>query len=699
MRRAPSLIFAAIAMAIAGGACLPGSGPPLLTTDDAGAAPPVDFGSDDASTRSDVDLGDPFAVDGATPSHGPWTGGTRTVLHGRGFSSKLRVWIGGKEIDKSAIVASDPRRAAIITPPGPPGAADVRVQNEGDASERTLVGGFYYDAFVVEPTSGTTTGGTRIALRGMSTNFAAGSAVAVGGKACTDVAVVNPSLIECTTAANTVGQKEVTVTPPAGVPIQARDAFTYLDAQDDNRGGLSGGVLAGTMHVHVLDAWTGIPLPAAKVVAGGSLATGVTATTDITGTATITGTLVGGPAGITITAAAKCHQPITFVDVAVDTVTAYLSPVLDIKCAAQGDPPSGGGGGFYKDGGAIEGQLVWPGGIEFKRAGWGNVPLPVRSTERQAAYIFRASGSPFQPFYLPNPNTATTPESPGGVGYAYGLTAAPGNLTIYALAGIEDRAFNPPHFTAYAMGVARGVLVLPSTTTTDVDIAMTTLLDHQVTITPQPPVRGVRGPDRFLAQLGVTLGQGAYATLPVREIQTFLPMSGNAFFTGVPALDGALASESYQIGASASTGPSRDVPYSVVANVVTRDTNNPVVIGGFVEVPTLVEPSAGAWSGTHIDIGTTATTAADLIVVNIDSSGGLVRWTIVSPASKTSFDVPNLEALGPQAGGSVGLVRGTIRTSVSIARIDAFSYGKLRYGNLGSYGWSAYATDAIQGSY
>jgi hypothetical protein len=222
-----------------------------------------------------------------------------------------------------------------------------------------------------------------------------------------------------------------------------------------------------------------------------------------------------------------------------------------------------------------------------------------------------------------------------------------------------------------------------------------------VTIAPQPPVRGVRGPDRFVAQLAVTLGQNAFATLPIRNVETFLPMTGNAFFTGVPSLDGALASESYQIGASASSGPAHDVPYSVIGNVVTRDTNNPVAIGGFVQVPTLNEPSAGAWSGTHVDIGLGggAPTSADLLLVSIDSSGGLVRWTIVAPAGKTSFDVPNLESLGPQAGGSVGIVRGTIRTSASVARIDGFSYGSLRYGNLGSYGWSAYATDAIQGSY
>src|SRR5262249_10752151 len=150
--------------------------PPTSLVDDGGAGP------------ADVDLGDPFAIIGLTPSHGPWTGATRAKLTGRGFPTKLRVWIGDKELDPSAIFASDPTRAAIETPPGAPGPADVRIRDDATAKERTLAAGFLYDAFAVQPSSGATSGGTRVTLVGSGTAWKGGTTIAIGGVACADVA-------------------------------------------------------------------------------------------------------------------------------------------------------------------------------------------------------------------------------------------------------------------------------------------------------------------------------------------------------------------------------------------------------------------------------------------------------------------------------------------------------------------------------
>src|SRR6202158_5450646 len=98
--------WAAIAIALVlGAACLPGSGPALsVYQDDSGPPPPTTFG-DDAGPRIDVNLGDSFAITGLQPSHGPWTGGTRTTIAGRGFSSKLRVWVGTSELAPIAVFA------------------------------------------------------------------------------------------------------------------------------------------------------------------------------------------------------------------------------------------------------------------------------------------------------------------------------------------------------------------------------------------------------------------------------------------------------------------------------------------------------------------------------------------------------------------------------------------------------------------
>ena len=45
------------------------------------------------------------------------------------------------------------------------------------------------------------------------------------------------------------------------------------------------------------------------------------------------------------------------------------------------------------------------------------------------------------------------------------------------------------------------------------------------------------------------------------------------------------------------------------------------------------------------------------------------------------------------------LVRGGITTTVYVARIDDFDYGRLRYGQLGTSAWNAYAFDALSGAF
>src|SRR5215472_3281246 len=125
------------AAALAAG-CLLGSGPPYISRDDAGPPPPTSLGGDGGPGLVDVDLGDPFAVIGLNPSHGPFTGGTRTTMSGRGFSSKLRVFIGGTELPTANIFASSPTQAALETVPGTPGPADVTIRDDSTAQQRTL---------------------------------------------------------------------------------------------------------------------------------------------------------------------------------------------------------------------------------------------------------------------------------------------------------------------------------------------------------------------------------------------------------------------------------------------------------------------------------------------------------------------------------------------------------------------------------
>lgn len=672
-------------------ACFSGAGPALLPEDEASGGSLDLSGDGDAGlVRSDADIGDPFGIDGLTPSHGPFSGGTRVRIDGRGFSSKLRVFIGDVEVEAGSLLASDPTRAAIVTPPGPPGFVDVTIRDEATAKERVFANGFYYDAFVVVPDSGATSGGTRIAITGSGTHWDAETTASIGGIACAEVVVESPTKLACVTPAGTPGSKDVVVTPKSGAPIQARDAFTYSDSVDGYRGGLSGGALAGRVKVLAYDQLTGAALPGAFAIAGGDLATAKVATTTASGVVEIDG--VTGDK-VTITVAAKCHQPITFVDVPVDTVTVYLDPVMDLACA-EGDPPSFPPRQRY--GGVIEGQLVFPGAREFERAGWSTVPAPTKPTERRAAYVFEAAASPNQRFTLPPASAAITPEASGAVGYAYALVVSPGSATIYVVAGIEDRSEAPPKFVPYAMGVARGVAVPAQTRVQGVDVKMDILFDHQVSIRATPPAPGPRGPDRFTATLSTTLGATGYAILPRGTRTTTLPAPETLPFLGVPSLDKAMAGEQYVLGGVAATGPDEQLPASVVARVRTTNANTPVSLGGFLGVPVLGQPGSGRWSGRRVEFSG-ATGPVDLSVTKVSSGGGLVAWTIVAPGATMSFDVPDLAALpGPDP---VGLVPGAISTTVHVARLEPFEYGRLHWGQLSAAAWSAYAFDSLGGVY
>ncbi|MBX3202077.1 MAG: IPT/TIG domain-containing protein [Labilithrix sp.] len=683
-----TLLFGPLAFGLFA-ACFSGTGPALLPEGDAGGGS-IDLEGDAGFVRTDADVGDPFAIVGLTPSHGPFNGGTRARIDGRGFSPSLRVFIGGVEVEAGSLLASDPNRAAIVTPPGPPGFVDVRIRDEATAKERVLENGFYYDAFVVVPDSGATSGGTRVAITGSGTSWGPGTTVTIGGVACRDVVVASATALECITPVGTPGSKDVVVTPAGAPPIQARDAFTYSDSEDGYRGGLSGGALSGRIKVLAYNLLVGAPIPDAFAIAGDDLATAKVAKTTANGVIEFDG--IPGDK-VTVTVAAKCHQPVTFVDVPVDTVTAYLAPVMDPSCA-DGDPPSLPPRQRY--GGFIEGQLVFPGAGEFERVGWTTVPLPTKPTERRAAYIFEAAASPNQTFTLPPASSAITPATAGSTGYDYSILVFPGNATIYVVAGLEDRSESPPKFVPYAMGVARGVAVPAQSRVQGVDIKMDVLFDHQVTVAAQPPAPGPRGPDRFSASVATTLGSAGYAILPRGTRATALPAPPTIPFIGVPALDRAMAGERYVLGGVAATGPSLQLPASVVSRVRTSNANTPVALGGFLGVPVLGQPGSGVWNGRDVEVSG-AVGPSDLAVINVASGSGLVTWTIVAPGGTTSFKVPDLAALpGPDP---VGLVPGAIATTVYVARIEQFQYGRLRSGHLNTGSWSAYAFDSLGGVY
>ena len=97
---------------------------------------------------------------------------------------------------------------------------------------------------------------------------------------------------------------------------------------------------------------------------------------------------------------------------------------------------------------------------------------------------------------MPSRFDAVTTDDKGNYGYIFHYdTRSLGNVTLYAVAGVEDRSVSPRRFTPYALGILRGVD--PSTEPTSLLIPMNVGLDHALALDVSPPKSTERGPDRL----------------------------------------------------------------------------------------------------------------------------------------------------------------------------------------------------------
>ena len=652
----------------------------------------IDVDSGPADASDELPATAPHAVLGVNPPRGSFAGGGLALISGNGFAGNARVWFGDLELDRSAIVPIDPQRIQVTVPPGHPGAVDVSVQNgKDDSTLAALVGGYTYDQFYAEPGSGPTSGGTQITLYGDGTRWNDATEVTIDQNPCTVTEVVSKTELRCTTPAGTPGSKPIRVS--TSVDVDVLDAFVYSNSDNGFKGGLSGNALKNQLRVLVLDNITAEGVPDATVIVGDDVASADISSTDASGVT------VDSKAGLgpkrTVTVARKCYQPQTFVDVDVDSLTVFLDPILSPACIPpSGDLPASGGSGVF--GAGVDGQVVWPATAEFKRDGWTNVPNP-KGDERLVAYVLRLTGSPTDRFTLPSATEAITPTDEGGRGYTFSSYGAPGNFTLYALAGLENRSLTPPTFTAYQMGLVRGVSAKSGETKRDVFIQIDVDLDHTLTLDLSPPAVGARGPDRVQASASIQVGSEGFAPLPNGYISRDLPLAGPLSFVGMPTLGGSLLGTSYIATARAVTGQAGSAPRSVVGLVSVKDTTEPLLIDQFVQVPQLTTPAPNrTWDGKAL----AATRApggsdVDLFVYEVESGGGLSAWKVIAPGSAESFSLPDLKALDPD----LALSPGPLTITVNAARIDNFVYGALRYRDIAQRGWTAYATDVFFAGY
>lgn len=687
-----------VVASVVGVACLPTTTRRIPPDQDDGGLPPivVDGGG---AVPGDAPMVKPHAVLGVDPPHGPFSGGTLTAIRGNGFASGARVWFGGNEVASELVLVLDPQRLQVTSPAGTPGPADIVVQNGDDTSTRaTLKGGFSYDDFYLDPATGPTAGGTLVTLHAEAPIFDDGTNVEIDQAPCAIEAITSPTELSCRTPSGTPGSKRVEVTDAAGETIDVLDAFTYVVDSDGFQGGLSGDPIDGQVQVLVLDSAASDAIPGATVLAGKSAMTATVSQTDGFGTALVASPDLGST--VTITVAKKCFQPQTFVDVPVNKLTVFLDPVLSPDCGDDGSIPVG--GGTPGKGASVSGQLVWPLDGELKQKGFSNVPAPVSDDVKQVAYVFRLASTPTASFSLPSAVSAVTPASLGDVGYTFNLSTSPGNFTLYALAGLEDRSQSPYVFTPYAMGLTRGVAVEPNTSHSDVFINIDVPIDHALSVDAAGPTPTPRGPDRIEADLAIQIGSEGYVLLPNGKLTSLLPPPGPFNFVGIPPLANSLTGARYVATARAVTGSAGGTPLSAVGLFATVTDDQTIGVGSFVELPVLDAPaSGGTWDRSTFSLEHRAGgPEPDLTIVDVASGNGLITWRVIAPGAPAHIEVPDLSAVDSD----LALVSGPLALDVHFAAVSAdpstpFAYGQLTGKQLTPRGWRAYSEDVFFATY
>lgn len=675
----------------------------------AGSDAPTDLVGDplDPALREaeEVVPSDPNAVFGIEPGHGPFRGGQVAVIRGNGFSSQVRVWFGDVEVPGAELTATRADRVQVAVPAGAPGTVSVATQNGDDTStRRVLADAYVYDAFYAEPASGATSGGEVVTLFGSGTAWDTTTSVTIDQVPCELVEVRGApgglQELDCRAPAGTEGSKNISVST-AGAVGTVLGGFNY-EPGAAVIGGLSGAPLAERLSVHVSGPG-GTPLPEVYVILGSDLDAnaldadaleepgGDVRRTNAAGEAVFER---GFDAPVLVTIAARCFQPRSFVDVPVDTLRVQLTPVASPACG------EGQGSGFF--GGApaspvfLRGELIWPGAIEFQRASWTNVPAPQGEPERRAAYIFQPSADPEATFRLPRAEEAITLDSPGTRGYQFQLVTGGGSRTLYALAGVENRAVSPPRFTAYAMGLLRGVFANSGDSVEGLAIHMDRTIDQALSLDVTGPAPGAEGPDRVAVRAAVQISETGYAILPNAELQTAVAGGSGLSIIGLPALTGDLEGSRYVVGARAFTGIGRAAPTSVLPLITAPEASRPIAVSGFLPIPTLRVGAEGAltWNG---ELGVSFEDVSgdvSLVRFDIQSGGGLVTWSVAAPPRAASFRLPDLSLL-PDG----DMISGPLDVSVTLASVEDLDYTTLGEEQLQRGAWEAYATDVAQARY
>ncbi|MCA8911483.1 MAG: IPT/TIG domain-containing protein [Planctomycetes bacterium] len=195
-------------------------------TTPAGSAGAVDVvvttpGGSDTSTGGFTYIGAP-AITNISPSAGPTAGGQSVTITGTSLTGATSVTFDG---NAATITGNTATTIDVTTPAGTAGAIDVVVTTPGGSD--TSTGGYTYAAAPaitnINPTMGTTAGGTSVTITG--TNLSGATSVTFDGNAAT-ITGNTATTVDVTTPAGTAGAVDVVVTTPGGSDTST-GGFTY----------------------------------------------------------------------------------------------------------------------------------------------------------------------------------------------------------------------------------------------------------------------------------------------------------------------------------------------------------------------------------------------------------------------------------------------------------------------------------------
>ena len=658
----------------------------------------------DASTHDDAagfadaappDASASFAVQYTDPDHGPFTGGTTTVIRGVGFTDDVEVRIGGRLVADQKLM--DSRHLQVTTPPGDPGTQMIEVKRpSGDTA--TKVDGFTYEAIALSPPSGSVAGGTYVTIAGFGTDFDATTLVTFDGVPATGVVVETPELLTCYTPPGAQGDANVIVVTGAST-WRADRGYTYYATGDPFAGGLSGGPIHGTLNVVVVDAYTDDGVPNAYVAIGDPNTTQWKGTTDLLGQITFSGPGLHGPVDVVV--APDGYEVGTFDCFDATNRTIFVRPVVP--------PTPTGPPGIGQNGAKITGSIEFGNATGLGSPYWNLVPEPASPTQVKRVYVTTAGYSIWG-----GPPSAGPPidyhYDPSKLSWPFAINATPGAYAVIAVAGIYDSAKDPngqgtssAAFTPYALGVARGILVGPDETKSGVDVVIDIPLDAAMrvdAIAPPPINTDPRGPLQTQVQAVVDLGGegviefGAHGLGPNPGgdwpgTYTLAPGATGVTLEGAPPLEREIADGAYSFMVSSNTYGGAPMSGRIVHGI--RDASQPIEVSGFVGVPRLTDPpNGGSTTDRHATFTPEAETQKPTFHLHyLSDAAGNPVWRGVACGAETDIALPDLSSIGrvfPPTGTQLWWSVWSIQSQT-----DDFDQYTYRW-NGANY-WRAYAND------